>query len=131
MKLFEYLDRRGIGVYTAWYRTLQKPQQAALDAKLDVVRAGGNLPPNLFRGPVRYQGQHYANTYKLTVNRGGALRPLVCKGPIDCDNEWTILVPVIEVGNRYPPGVFQDAEDRRLEIIADPSRRRELRDDDD
>ena len=59
------------------------------------------------------------------------LRPLACKGPIDIENEWTILVPVIEVGGEYPAGAFADAEARRLEIIADPqNRRRELVKDD-
>jgi hypothetical protein len=131
MRVFEYVDRRGIGVYTAWYQARQARQRAALDAKLDAVRKAGELPPRLFRGPVKHRNQFYPNTWKLTVNCDGALRPLACKGPIDPENEWTILVPVIEVGNQYPPGVFQEAEERRLEIVADPTRRRELRGDDD
>src|SRR5688572_20509808 len=110
MKVFEYLDRRGVGVYTDWYHQRQKRQRAALDAKLDAVRKAGEaggvnrgeLPPNMFRGPVKYGREFFANTYKFTVNCDGALRPLACKGPIDPNNEWTILVPVIEVGGKYP-----------------------------
>lgn len=139
MKLFEYLDRRGNGVYSQWYARLEKREQGALDAKLDTIRAANpagdgqtEIPPNLFRGPARHKQKSYPNTYKLTVNTGNAaLRPLACKGPIDIVNEWTILVPVIEVGNEYPDRVFSDAEVRRREIIADPTRRRELVKDDD
>jgi hypothetical protein len=139
MKVFEYIDLRGRGVYTEWYLERQKNQRAALDAKLDAVRSAGEpgdtrrgeLPPNMFRGPVREGNRSYPNTYKFTVNCDVALRPLACKGPVDEQSEWTILVPVIEVGRKYPPGCFQEAEDRRLEILRDPSRRREILGDDD
>lgn len=124
MKVFEYLDRRGNGVFSEWRERLQPPQRAALDVKVDLVRKAGQLPPNLLRGPVSYRGRSYPHTWKLTVNAGGiAMRPLVCPGPIADDEEWTILVAVVEVGNRYPDGVFEQAENRRDEILAEPSRR--------
>jgi hypothetical protein len=139
MKLFEYVDRRGRGVYTDWYAKRQPKHKAALDAKRDAIltagepgtSVGGELPPNMFRGPVKYEDRFYPHTWKWTVNCGIKMRPLACKGPIDDDAEWTILVPVIEVGDKYPRGCFQDAEDRRREIIADPSRRRRIYGDDD
>jgi len=139
MKVFEYIDLRGRGVYSDWYDKRQKNQRAALDAKLDAVRQAGEpgdalkgeLPPKMFRGPVRLGNRSYPHTYKFTVNCDGALRPLACKGPMDEATEWTILVPVIEVGGKYPAGCFQEAEDRRLEILRDPSRRREIPGDDD
>ena len=139
MKVFEYLDARGHGVYSEWYKGLQKRQRAALDAKIDAVRNAGDpgdarrgeLPPNLFRGPVRHRQRVYPHTWKLTVNCDAALRPLACKGPLDDSTEWTILVPVIEVRGEYPDGCFQKAEDRRQEILNYPLRRREIRGDDD
>ena len=140
MRVYEFVDHRGDGVYTAWYKRRQTREQAALDAKLATVRRGGEsasgvrqeLPPNLFRGPVKYQKKFYPNTWKLTVTAGNvAMRPLACKGPQDTENEWTILVPVIEVGGEYPGGVFAEAESRRLQIIADPNRRRLIPDDND
>ena len=139
MRLFEYVDRRS-GVYTDWYRSRQKREQAALDAKLDVVRKAGEapngttemLPPNLMRGPCRYRGKFYPHTWKLTVNGPVRLRPLCCPGPIEADSEWTILVPAVEKGNQMPEGAFEQAEQRRVEVIADPvNRRREVSDDDD
>lgn len=142
MKLFEYIDRRGMGVYEEWYARRQKRQRAALDVKRDaILRAGeagepGNqlrteLPPKMFRGPVRHKGRFYPHTWKWTINCDGALRPLCCKGPFDESAEWTILLPVIEVGDEYPAGCFEEAESRRLDILRDPSRRREIRGDDD
>src|SRR5262245_23202921 len=100
MRVYEYVDHRGDGVFSVWYAKRQVAQRAGLDAKLDAVRAAGEpatgirleLPPNMFRGPVKFGGELYKNTYKFTVNAGGiAMRPLACKGPIDSDNEWTIL----------------------------------------
>ena len=53
-------------------------------------------------------------------------------GPIEADSEWTILVPAVEKGNQMPEGAFEQAEQRRVEVIADPvNRRREVSDDDD
>jgi hypothetical protein len=135
MKVFEYVDRRGIGVFLHWYFGLQKAQRAAIEVKLRAVMSAGEagdlrfgeLPPNMFRGPVKHAGRFYANTYKFTVKGPVTLVPLACQGPLDNKLEWTLLVPVIEKGNQYPPGCFSDAENRRLEIIADPeNRRREI-----
>ena len=139
MKLFEYVDHRGSGVYSDWYERLEKRQQASLDVKLLAVLAAGEagserqgmLPPSLFRGPVRHGGRSYPHTYKLTVGGNVALRPLSCKGPIDVTGEWTLLYPVIEVGGQYPSGCFAEAERRRSEVLADPDgRRREITADD-
>src|SRR6187431_2504298 len=115
MRLYEYVDRRGIGVFEAWYDGLQKAQKAALDVKIKaVINAGepgdqrhGELPPNMFRGPVRQGNKVYPNSYKSTVQGKVKLRPVACKGPIAVNEEWTILVPAIEVGGQLePPGCF-------------------------
>lgn len=138
MRLYQYLDRRGRPVISEWIETLQVKEQAALEPKLDAVRSAGEhgdprrgeLPPNLFRGPVKHKGKSYPNTYKLTAGKGSksrALRPLACRGPFDTANEWTLLCPAIEVGGKYPDGVFAEAERRRMEIIRDPSRRVEMK----
>jgi hypothetical protein len=127
MVVYEYVDRRGNGVITAWYESLQAKQRAALDDKLEVLVAGV-APPGLLRGPVRHGNESYPNTYKLTINCGMALRPLACPGPFDLEHEWTVLVPVIEVGNRYDPRDFATCELRRDEVLADSSKRQIFRD---
>lgn len=101
-------------------------QRAALDAKMDVLLAGGDLPPNLMRGPVRQNGKSYPHTFKLTVNGNVALRPLACRGPFDIQNEWTILVPAIEVGRRLDDSLLVDAEKRRLALINHEATRVEI-----
>lgn len=126
MRLFEYVDRRGRGAYSEWRARLQVAQRAALDLKVDVLLRDPTLPPNLLRGPVRQNGKTYRHTYKLTVNGNVALRPLACKGPIDPLTEWTLLVPAVEIGGKLDDVLLALAEQRRLEIISDPSRRREI-----
>lgn len=136
MKLFEYVNARGRGVYSEWYAERPRPSQAALDAKLSALRRGGEvaanlseaLPPNLLRGPVK----GYPKIYKLTVNGQEALRPLCCRGPLDMNSEVTILHPVVEKDRKLPPDSFDVAERRRREIVLSPSaRRRELKEDND
>lgn len=111
-------------MFTTWRASLQVQQRAALDQKTDTIKTAGTLPPNLLRGPVKQNQRFYPNTFKLTVNGSVALRPLACPGPIDVANEWTILVPAIEVGGKLDDGLLGDAEQRRREIIADPTLRR-------
>jgi hypothetical protein len=51
------------------------------------------------------------------------LRPLLCRGPIHLEAEYTLLLGAIEKGWRLPARALQQAEDNRLIIIDNPSRR--------
>ena len=50
-------------------------------------------------------------------------RPMLCKGPIDMNGEFTMLLGAIEV-NFVLDEDAEDAEVRRSEIIINPQRRR-------
>jgi len=134
MTIFEWIDSRGRGAFTEWYNDRTVRQKAAIDAKLKVVRqvgqptdgrANSELPPNMFRGPVK------GHFYKFTVNCDGALRPLAFKGLVDSRTEWTFLIGAAERdGKMVPATCYADAEIRRLEILADISKRQEVPNDD-
>lgn len=125
MVVYEYVNYRGEGVFSAWYVSLQARARAALDRKLEDVITG-DTPPGLFRGPVRFRGKTYPNTWKLTVNCGVAMRPLACWGPFANEEAWTLLVPVFEVGNKYDPDDFKKAEVRRQEVLSNRFGRRQV-----
>jgi hypothetical protein len=63
-----------------------------------------------------------SHIYKLKVRGEKALRPLLCKGPLDMDGEFTFLLGAIEVNSQLDEDA-EDAEARRSIVIADPSRR--------
>lgn len=86
-----------------------------------------NLPQGLLAGPGVY-GQVWI--YKLKLKGNVALRPMLCRGPFS-DNEWTILSRAKERDDVLIPANAADvAEERRLQIRADKTRRRLLVDDD-
>jgi hypothetical protein len=53
------------------------------------------------------------------------LRPMLCRGPIDMDREFTFLLGAIEKGGVLDVDAME-AEARRQEILADPENRRRL-----
>lgn len=64
--------------------------------------------------------------YKIRVNGNVAPRLLLCKGPIDMEGEYTLLLGEFERDDELPEGTLERAEAFRREIIANPSERRGL-----
>jgi hypothetical protein len=124
IKLYDYVDARGVNQIAAWTRSLEATERAKLAAKLLILE---KLPveslPQYLKGP-RIQGEK--EIYKLQIGASGsrlALRPLACRGPFDKDTEITLLVGAVERDNQLAAGAGALAERRRKEIIADPKRR--------
>jgi len=67
----------------------------------------------------------YPRLRKLKIGGRLRLRPLLCKGPCDMDNEITLLIGAIEKDWEFiPVNAREMADARRLEILQDPTRRR-------
>ena len=113
------MDAHGNAVITRWRAGLQARQRARLDVKVQMLRQFGfELPPRLLAGPVR------GHIYKLRINGDVALRPHLCKGPIDMSAEATLLVGAIERDRvLIPADAASRAEAARHAIIANHSRR--------
>lgn len=118
-KLYDYLDNRGVNDFQSWSLTLQTRDRARLSQKLLMLeKVGSNLPPGLLAGPIK------GHIYKMRINGQVALRPLLCKGPISNDEEFTLLKGASEKDRKFIPlNALDIAVTRREEIIADPTRR--------
>lgn len=118
-KLYDYKKSRDVNIIAKWTRTLEKKDRIKLNQKLDrLTQNGPNLLPRLLAGPI------FDHIYKLCVKGNVQLRPMLCKGPIDNEREFTLLLGAREVGDVLKP---KDAAVRaarnRGEILRDPNRR--------
>lgn len=120
-KLYDYLDQRGANDISRWSKSLQKSDLARLNRKLQMLQATGpELGPNLLAGPI----VGHAHIYKLRINGRVAIRLLLCKGPIDNEREFTLLVGAFEVDGKWQPrDAPTQAETRRDHVRNDPTRR--------
>jgi hypothetical protein len=117
-----YIDANRRNEFEDWTRGLQTRERAKLNQKLRMLeKAGPKLPPQLLAGPIK----HYAHIYKMRINGEVALRPLLCKGPIHNDEEFTLLKGAIEKGSKWDPSNAPAiAVERRQDVIVNPSHRR-------
>ena len=61
--------------------------------------------------------------YKLRAKGSVQLRPMLCKGPINNDTEYTLLLGAVEKGGKLPAGSELQAENNRQMVIQSLSRR--------
>src|SRR5437588_9360141 len=98
--LFDYVNEDGVNEIAQWTRRLEKRQRIKLNQKLDMLQKHGpDLPPQLLAGPI------FPHIYKLKVKGNVQLRPMLCKGPIIYDEEFTLLLGAIETDDELdrPP----------------------------
>jgi hypothetical protein len=117
--LFDYLDEKGNNDIKLWTEGLQKPQRAKLNAKLDMLeKLGiGLLPHVLTNTPT-------PGIQKLRVKGNVELRPMLCQGPIDNDNEFTLLIGAIEKDSCFIPDKSDEIADKRKQTIINTNFRR-------
>lgn len=118
-ELYDYKNYNNVNEIAEWTRGLEKKQRTKLNHKLDMLtQIGPSLPPQLLAGPIS------DHVYKLKVQGNVQLRPMVCKGPINNEKEFTLLLGAREVGgNLVPRDAPQRAERNRAEIVNDRERR--------
>ena len=120
--LYDYVDVNGVNQFKKWCQGQQKPNLAKINHKLDMLeRTGMGLLPSILAGPFG-PGKHI---YKLKIKGRVALRPMLCKGPVNPDTEFTLLLGVEERdGELVPKGAPEIAEALRQQVLHDPSHRR-------
>lgn len=117
--LFDYTDRNGNNDIKAWTLGLQKTQRAKLNVKLDMLAEHGlELFPHVLTDTPT------SGIQKLRVKGNVQLRPMLCKGPINNENEFTLLIGATERDFRFVPDKADEkANDRKTIIIENPNRR--------
>ena len=125
--LFDYKTARGMSALQDWLdeKRITKRDRGQLNQKLDMLeRNGTDLPPKLLAGPLdsNVRKLRQKNVYKLIIHGDLMLRPFLCRGPIDNNSEFTLLLGVIERNgkNDHDPA---EAEDIRETIVSNPERR--------
>jgi hypothetical protein len=119
-KLFDYVDNRGVNDFKEWSKGLEKKDLAKLNSKLDSLQKEPSLPPQLLAGPLGG-----LPIYKLRINGNVALRPMLCKGPVNMGEEFTLLFGAEEKDRKLiPADAVKRADDRRQEVVQNPTQRR-------
>ena len=117
--LFDYTDENGNNDIKEWTLGLEKRERAKLNAKLDMLALQGS---ELF--PEVLTGTPTPGILKLRVKGNVQLRPMLCKGPINNEKEFTLLIGATERDSRLVPDkVDEKANDRKKIIIENPNRR--------
>src|SRR4051812_30793999 len=114
--IYDFADEDGASVIGEWIRNekIGTADVAALKQKISLLKQyGPDLPSGLLAGPI------YKSIYKLRVNtQERAMRPLLCKGPIDKDQEFTLLLGACEINSKLPNGAVEEADGNRSILIA-------------
>ena len=119
-EFFEYVGRAGRREFSLWRLSQPTREQALLDEKMRAVQTFG-LQTGCLKGPLL----RHRHLYKIRVQGPErALRPLLCRGPMNMNTEFTLLHPMQEIGGQDTPSTAKgEADRRREELIEDPSRR--------
>lgn len=118
--IYDYVNRHGLNEFKEWTLGLEKSQRAKLNEKIDKLTLfGDQLYPEMLTGTC------VAGIQKLRVKGNVQLRPLLCKGPVNIQNEYTLLMGAKEVGSKWvPKGAPSTAATIKAEVIKDPAKRR-------
>lgn len=119
-ELFDHVSATGKNEFRSWAEDLQKPQRAKLDARLDWLgKEGLGLLPEILTGT------DTPGIMKLRIKGNVQLRPMLCRGPVKPDSEFTLLLGATEVGGELrPKNADQKAGELRDEVAASPGERR-------
>jgi hypothetical protein len=125
-RIYCFLSERGSNLIREWLdgEKVTSSQRAAFQSKIDLFeRSGPDLTPGFITStPIA------ADIYKMKIRGQVQLRPMACRGPIDMDREYTILLGWIERNNdRVPNEIKVKAQQNRAIVVSDPSRRRRER----
>ena len=120
--LWDFPSPRRENLILRWVKNdrLTVRDRAALNQKLDRLAQmtfQDAIETKLLAGPI------YKHVYKLTIHGDVMLRPMLCRGPLDNEAEYTLLLGAVEVGGKLPAGAKEKAEENRGTVIADHSRR--------
>ncbi len=111
--IYDYVNQHGLNEFNAWTLGLEKPQRAKLNEKIDKLALYGDA---LY--PEMLAGSSVAGIQKLKVKGNVQLRPLLCKGPVNIQDEYTLLIGAKEVGDKWvPKGAPSTAATKKQKLL--------------
>lgn len=118
--IYDFVNSNGQNEFKKWTVELQKKQRIKLNEKLDKLEIyGAALYPHML------SGTSVAGIQKLRVRGNVELRPLLCHGPVDVKNEFTLLMGAKEVEDELvPKNAASIADSKKSEVIKEPTKRR-------
>lgn len=118
--IYDYVNHQGQNELKDWASGLEKKQRVKLNEKLDKLALYGDaLHPEMLTGT------SVAGIKKLRSRGNVQLRPLLCNGPINMKQEYTLLMGAKEVGDKWvPKSAPLTAKSNKEEVIKDPINRR-------
>jgi hypothetical protein len=122
--LYDALDEKGVNVIEEWTRRLEKTDRARLNLKLEMLQKfkfEQMTASKVLHGPINKTG----HIFKLRAQTNVAMRPLLCRGPIENLMEYTLLFGTFETGGILTPSDVRRAVNNRDAILTDPKNRRE------
>jgi hypothetical protein len=128
MTLWTFVSESGRDMLADWAGELRLPTRvrAAIDQKADVLRQQPFeilIHTNLLAGPIAKQ----RHIYKLRVNGDIAVRLMLCKGPLERDDGYTILLGAVERdGKLVPADAPERASLNRELVLKSPRERRKF-----
>jgi len=118
--IYDYVNDHNQNEIKDWTSGLEKPQRGKLNEKLDKLALyGDELHPEMLTGT------GVPGIKKLRGRGNVQLRPLLCNGPVNVKQEYTLLKGAKEVGNKWEPkGAPSTAKRNKEEVIKGPIKRR-------
>lgn len=118
--IYDFVNSNGQNEFKKWTVDLQKKQRIKLNEKIDKLELyGAALYPQML------SGTSVAGIQKLRVRGNVELRPLLCHGPVDVKNEFTLLMGAKEVEDELvPKNAASIADRKKSEVIKEPTKRR-------
>ncbi|MGB7910642.1 MAG: hypothetical protein WCF59_00275 [Desulfobaccales bacterium] len=118
-QLFDYLDSRDRNVMQGWASDFDEEQRGRLDLRIEVLeraKVGEDLPPKLLTPTSGKPRQRHI--LEMPMKGQVALRPMLCRGPIDMGGEFTFLDGAVERDRKYVPlDAPRRAEANRQDLI--------------
>lgn len=124
LKLWDFLSDKGENVILKWVKDdkISVKDRAKLNQRLDrLVQMDFDtaIKTSMLAGPIN-KSKHI---YKLRVFGEVMLRPMLCKGPVNKEAEYTLLLGAVETGDELPPRAVDKAIANRDELIRNPEQR--------
>lgn len=110
-----WVFKDGVNLFYKWRKSMPSNQVGKLEEKIDKLKIVGDE-----LRPVVLAGTDIAGISKIRVQGNPKLRPLLCNGPNDINNDFTLLVGAKEVSDKLVPnGCLNKAETNKTKLIAD------------